>query len=363
MNSTRPLDGLLSYLSRKYGGNIHEKGIVTITSSSVYANDSQYSPQNLVDPSPGRFFCSSDGAIEWVQWDFHGIRVSPSHYSIQTHNSPVGSAHLKSWVVEGSVDGLNWIELDRRPNNYDLNRPVVIRSFSVSKSTDCRFIRLQQTGPNHRNDNNLVFSYLELFGTFRTLCEMSNSSVTPMHSALISGSSTVGVTQMGPHIRMDSTRPLDGILSHLLRKYDGTIFVTITASSVYSDDSRYWPSNIINSATQRSFISNNEANQWIQLDFPAIRVTLTGYSIQTHKGLTNSHLKSWVVEGSIDSSRWIELDRRTNNEDLNGDQAIGSFSVSKSAQCRFIRLRQTGTNHANNDILHIRHFELFGMVR
>jgi hypothetical protein len=167
MNSASPLDGVFSHLSRKLGENLHEKGIMTITSRSVYANDPQHSPKNLAAPILGCFFCPLT-AIEWVQWDFHELRVAPTHYSIQTHNSPVGSAHLKSWVIEGSINGSSWIELHRRTNSHDLNGPAVIRSFSISKMIDCRFIRLRQTGSNHRNDNNLVFSCLELFGILRT---------------------------------------------------------------------------------------------------------------------------------------------------------------------------------------------------
>jgi hypothetical protein len=45
-----PLDVILSHLGRKHGGNVHNKGIVTITASSVLSGDAQHSPKNVFDP-------------------------------------------------------------------------------------------------------------------------------------------------------------------------------------------------------------------------------------------------------------------------------------------------------------------------
>jgi hypothetical protein len=137
----------------KHGGNVHEKGIVAITSSSVFENYPQYRVTNLGDPNSARSFCSEYEANQWVQWDFIERRVIPVHYSIQAHRNTLGSSHLKSWVIEGSMYGLRWTELDRETNNNDLNGSLMIHSFSISKSIECRFIRLRQTGENHANND------------------------------------------------------------------------------------------------------------------------------------------------------------------------------------------------------------------
>jgi hypothetical protein len=36
LRGAKPFDGTISYLTRKHGGNVHDKGIVTITSKSVH---------------------------------------------------------------------------------------------------------------------------------------------------------------------------------------------------------------------------------------------------------------------------------------------------------------------------------------
>jgi hypothetical protein len=69
-----------------------------------------------------------------------------------------------------------------------------------------------------------------------------------------------------------------------------------------------------------------------------------------------------VVESSLDGEAWTEIDRKTDNEDMKGWRARASFAVSKSAECRFIRLAQTGKKHFGNDSLVIWAFEFFGTL-
>jgi hypothetical protein len=42
----------------------------------------------------------------------------------------------------------------------------------------------------------------------------------------------------------------------------------------------------------------------------------------THYTLSGWHLKSWVVEGSLDGQCWAEIDRPTNNQDFKGLVAV-----------------------------------------
>jgi hypothetical protein len=66
-----------------------------------------------------------------------------------------------------------------------------------------------------------------------------------------------------------------------------------------------------------------------------------------------------VVESSLDGEAWTEIDRKTDNEDFR-DWETASFAVSNWAECRFIRLTQTGKNHWRHDGLFIMAFEVFG---
>jgi hypothetical protein len=60
---------------------------------------------------------------------------------------------------------VSWTETDWRKNNKDLNGDGVVKTFAVASCGRFRKIGLRQTGPNHRGENDLVVTALELFGT------------------------------------------------------------------------------------------------------------------------------------------------------------------------------------------------------
>jgi hypothetical protein len=110
-----------------------------------------------------RHFVSGASDDEWICWDFEDRRVIASDYTIR--------GWILSWIVEGSIDGESWIELDRRQNADEMRRPPCTCSFSIansrakSKSPECRFFRLRQTGENGNGEHCLRLSRFELFGT------------------------------------------------------------------------------------------------------------------------------------------------------------------------------------------------------
>jgi hypothetical protein len=171
MQAPGSLERIISYLTKKHGGNVHEKGIVTITSKSIRAvpkhlSRRAYAPTNVADLTSNHCFDSNDEPGQWVCWDFREMRVRPTHYIIT-------APWLKSWVVEGSLDGKRWTEIDRQTNNQDFKELRNTASFAVSKSAECRFIRLTQTDKRHDklvdkrrcNDDYLVLRAVEFFGT------------------------------------------------------------------------------------------------------------------------------------------------------------------------------------------------------
>jgi hypothetical protein len=162
-NKAKSLNGIISYLTKKHGGNVQEKGIVTITSKSV-DDDPRLAVRNVARLTSGSCFSSKDEYKpgQWVCWDFRDMRVRPTHYTIT-------AVWLKSWVVEGSLDGISWTEIDRQTNNQVFNQDFRACwntvSFAVSKPAGFRFIRLTQTDKNHAGKDLLVLDAVEFFGT------------------------------------------------------------------------------------------------------------------------------------------------------------------------------------------------------
>ena len=166
-NESKKPDGIIELLSRRCGGNVHDRGFVTVTASSVYSRD--YPPKSVVDLGKNSEYASADWSNQWICYDFKYRRVIPTSYSVTSYNNGPGANHLRSWVIEVSNDGTenSWREIDRRDNDYNLNGALLTVNFEISHvpRESFRFLRLRQTGKNHRGFNYLNFSGLEIFGT------------------------------------------------------------------------------------------------------------------------------------------------------------------------------------------------------
>jgi hypothetical protein len=146
--------GMISYLTGKYDGNVHDKGIVTITSKSVKRDDPTLAPRNVADFTSRSEFCSKRAEqCQWICWNFHRMRLCLSNYTIKCDV-------LRSWVLETSLYGEVWTKIDRRTDTGK-------GSFAVSRRVECRFIRLTQTGRNRFGGHELVIRAVEFFGTLR----------------------------------------------------------------------------------------------------------------------------------------------------------------------------------------------------
>ena len=156
-----PLNGIITHLTRVYGGNVHDKGIVTVTGSSLFANGAQ--TRYAVEFGTDTWFASEDKPDSWICYDFKERRVTPTSYSIRTgtDNCP------RSWVLEGSNGGGSWEIIDHRDNNFDLKGCLVTHNFQISHppSKSFSFIRLCQTGKNHDGRDFLALTSFEIFGT------------------------------------------------------------------------------------------------------------------------------------------------------------------------------------------------------
>jgi hypothetical protein len=163
---TAPLRGIISHLSERCGGNVHDHGLVTITANRPTNDHPNYARKKAADLTTNSYFHSANEPNQWICSDFNRMKVNPTHYSIRSYyGGGVNSHHLKTWTVEGSNDGTVWIRLDDRTNNGELNCANAVATFAISQSQSVRLIRLQQTGPDHYGCNSLILCSFEVFGT------------------------------------------------------------------------------------------------------------------------------------------------------------------------------------------------------
>jgi hypothetical protein len=168
-----PLDGIIAHLTKACSGNVHDSGVVMLTSSD---HDGTH-PKVIADLRSDVRFCSLYRPKEediphtrnnWVCYDFKARRIVPTHYSIRSparSHGPGCGNYPKSWLVEISTDGEHWVEIDRRENNSELAEERAIRTFEVSGNQLCRQIRLVNIGRNHQGYDCLCVLALEIFGS------------------------------------------------------------------------------------------------------------------------------------------------------------------------------------------------------
>jgi hypothetical protein len=83
-NVSTPLEGIISYFTREHGGNVHDRGIVKITSSEPYSDSSSYAAKNVADLTADSWFYSKNAPNQWLCYDFGDRRINLTHYSIRS---------------------------------------------------------------------------------------------------------------------------------------------------------------------------------------------------------------------------------------------------------------------------------------
>ena len=170
-SEAKKLDGIIAYLTRECGGNVHDKGIVDVSASTVPSYVKAH-PKNVVDLLTDNCYYSADKENSWICYDFKDRRVIPTSYSVRSGPGRQDDWHLKNWTVEVSNTGTegSWTEIDDRFCDETLNGRFRLGNFKIPKvgSEAFRFFRLRQSGINHADSEELKLCALEIFGT---LCE------------------------------------------------------------------------------------------------------------------------------------------------------------------------------------------------
>jgi hypothetical protein len=163
-----PQSGIISYLTKRFGGHVIDRNIVSITASSIRIPQS-YPLRHVADFENRSYFATKNEANSWICYDFKDMRIKVTHYSIRSRRDQ-NSQHLRFWTLEGSNDGSTWVKLDDRQNDTSLNSEGAISTFSISEGFQGEFqqIRLRQTGKNSNNSDHLIVNAIEFFGVLKS---------------------------------------------------------------------------------------------------------------------------------------------------------------------------------------------------
>lgn len=154
-------------------------------------------------------------------------------------------------------------------------------------------------------------------------------------------------TDKSIEFNMSEGKEFEGIMRHLTRENGGNIHdngtIEITSNMIHESNH---PKNLVDYESDNFYYpSGNDKGAFACFDFKDKLVQLSSYSIRSHNSSPNSQqLKNWAIEVSQDDQTWIEIDRRENEEKLNGSKFTATFKISPENKefYRFIRLIETG---------------------
>jgi len=127
------------------------------------------SEKNNSDGSEGRY-CAIDNnlntkysgaAVTWLQWKAE-YPAAVDKYTITSANDDPTS-DPKTWILQASNDGTNWVDLDKRTGETFASR-FLLKTYTLTNSTKYTYYRLNFTA-NNGSSNRTQMTEIELYGT------------------------------------------------------------------------------------------------------------------------------------------------------------------------------------------------------
>ena len=159
-NEDKPFNGLFAELFKKSRINLHMSGTIRVTSSGS-SHLSTKQPHEIINPTGRGDWISNNAPNAFFQIDFRSYLLLPTHYSISFYSMKKDN-RMKSWTMQGSLDGASWFCLDEfRLNKHFDSSQISCRMFS---DVPVRFVRLKLIGKNSSGNNVLTLHQIEFFG-------------------------------------------------------------------------------------------------------------------------------------------------------------------------------------------------------
>jgi hypothetical protein len=166
-SSEHAFDGLIALLTKVAQGNPHDKGLITATGETPFDNGLPYEPRNAVDLDTISFFHSKNEKDQSLCYDFKNMSVVLTHYTLKSHSYEVNGDHLKSWVIEVSMNNKEWTVVDFRKNQQGLNGRERVASVEIECPVEARYVRIRQIGLNWHQMRYMVIRAFEVFGALK----------------------------------------------------------------------------------------------------------------------------------------------------------------------------------------------------
>ncbi|OHT13045.1 hypothetical protein TRFO_03464 [Tritrichomonas foetus] len=156
-----PLNGILNYLTKNRNSTNYP--------FTIKASDYQSQAKRVIDRKKESRWQSNREPNSYLLFDFNEFSIKPNGYTIRTYKCPAGPEgyHMKSWKLSGSVDGVNWIDLDVQRENSQLNGPYNMTTLMFYTDKWVRFLKLEMIDKNHAGNDCMTVGDIEFYGDLK----------------------------------------------------------------------------------------------------------------------------------------------------------------------------------------------------
>ena len=176
-NEKNRFNGIIKYLTDKFGGNIVDKGVIKVYNlckcepywksevqssyprAAVRLDDTEKYFDSYVTPKQNDIlYLKYDFLDRKVQLDCYSIRSRPDHGK--------GAGNFMNWFIEGTNDDSdenNWVRLDTRENDHTIDEKRAVNTFHMCyKQNENKYFKLIRIGcikNSYGNNGSIVFFF------------------------------------------------------------------------------------------------------------------------------------------------------------------------------------------------------------
>ena len=103
---------------------------------------------NVCDPT-GSGYWYTNHTMTYYQVYIKTLPILISSYKLESEDKGNEAAHLKTWVLSGSINGNEWDPIHEQKDYKGLIGPSIIKEFRVNATKKYSYFRLTQTGPSN----------------------------------------------------------------------------------------------------------------------------------------------------------------------------------------------------------------------
>ena len=364
--------GILYALGTSFGQNIYtnpaQSGLVAV--DVIKKHSDSVDIQHLIGRDALKCF-TEDVENAWFTVNFKDFGVCPTMYSLRHYNAHDINA-LRSWELQGSVDGKEWVTIKVHDKDSSLDKKSKSNTWTINKEDNnvqneyFNMFRIQMTSKNDNGSWNLCCSGFEIYGKLRLKKSYTNfKSSFDTQGVLYNLGKMFGTNTMYKN-------PVDLLVNKQK-------LITLESTKMMSDSQ---PNKFMIGRDVSRCVTVQSQNAFFCLTFKGLEVEPTHYSLRHYNSLQSECIRNWVFEAKHSDNtnndkdtEWTVLSEHINDDSIKTVSGAFTWELkqqnvdsihSQSSKPRYFdmfRIRMTGPNDNGNRFLCCSGFEIYGNIR